>query len=81
MSDEPKHVVPPADPGFMNIFDWKDEELQKWLELAVKTQDQHVADNNKTKFFEYKQSEFDAIQLRICIILFGIKVGFFLSAV
>ena len=59
----------------MKIFKWEDAELQKWVKNATKMQDQHVIDNNNTKFFEYKKTELDAIQLRICMILFGMKVS------
>jgi hypothetical protein len=77
MTDPLQHVIPPTAPEFMNIFKWDNTELQKWVTNATKMQDRHVADNSTTKYYEYKQSEFDAIQLRICMILFGMKVNLF----
>jgi hypothetical protein len=77
MTENLEHVIEPTPPEFMNIFKWDNEELQKWAKDAVKMQNVHVADNSNTKYFQYNQSEFDAIQLRICIVLFGMKVKFF----
>jgi len=68
-------VGKPTAPEFMNVFEWNNPELQKWVENAVKMQQTHVNDNNLTEFFRYKPTDFDAIQLRICIILFGMKVN------
>jgi hypothetical protein len=75
MTEEKIQVVRPTAPKFMNVFDWNDPELQKWVDDAVKMQQTHVNDNNLTEFFRYKPTDFDAIQLRICIILFGMKVS------
>ncbi len=75
MSETPKNVIAPIDPEFMNIFKWDDKELQKWVTNAIKMQDAHVGDNDLTEFFKQDQTEFDAVQLRICMILFGLKCG------
>lgn len=73
--DEPKYIGGPDPPKSMNIFKWDDPELQKWVQSAIQMQNQHVIDNNNTEHFKFKHSQIDAIQLRICIILFGIKVN------
>lgn len=77
MTDEPKNVTIPAAPDFMNIFDWNDSKLQEWAKDAVNMQDKHVDDNNNTAFYAFDRAEYDAIQLRLCITLFGMKVNLF----
>ena len=74
--NELKKVIEPTPPDFMNEFTWDDPELQKWVKTAIKMQAHHVAKNHDTEYFQFKRSSFDAVQLRICIILFGMKVNF-----
>lgn len=75
MGDAHEYVDKPKAPQSTNIFQWDNQELQKWVNSATKMQNQHVIDNNNTKYFRYKQTELDAIQLRICMSLFGMKVS------
>ncbi|KAE9548611.1 hypothetical protein FO519_008177 [Halicephalobus sp. NKZ332] len=65
---EPEHVTIPddytGDQGH-TAFDWKSNEIQKWKMDAIKMQEAHVKDNNRTKWFVYEPEQRDAIELRI----------------
>ncbi|UJR11289.1 hypothetical protein I4U23_015470 [Adineta vaga] len=69
-----KYVSPPErDPEGRTYFNWKDEELQKWKQDAIKMQDGHVRDNNRTEWFIYKPEDRDALELRILVTIYGIR--------
>ena len=72
---KPQLVRPPEkDPEGRTCFDWNDEKLKKWKSDAIKMQEAHIRDNNRTEWFAYKPEERDAIELRILIALHGIRI-------
>ncbi|CAF1263281.1 unnamed protein product [Didymodactylos carnosus] len=70
----PQFVSPPVrNPEGRTYFDWKDKELQKWEEDAIRMQEGHVQDNNRTEWFTYKSEDRDALELRILVTIYGIR--------
>uniref|UniRef100_A0AC34QJ70 DUF4781 domain-containing protein n=1 Tax=Panagrolaimus sp. JU765 TaxID=591449 RepID=A0AC34QJ70_9BILA len=61
--------------GRFNDFDWNDPKLQEWFKEAKKMQKNHYRDNNNTRYFEYEDTQLDAIQLRVCQSLFGLRLS------
>ena len=71
----PKLVRPPEkDPETRHFFNWKDEKLLKWKNDAIKMQEMHVRDNNRTEWFAYIPEERDAMELRILMALYGTRI-------
>ena len=69
-----KFVIPPSNPGGKTYFDWnKDEKLKAWRDGAIRLQETHVKDNNRTEWFSYKAADGDAIELRILVAIYGIR--------
>ncbi|CAF1153582.1 unnamed protein product, partial [Didymodactylos carnosus] len=50
MTNTLEQVIEPTAPESMNIFQWNNEELQKWARYGTTLQDRHVADNNKSSY-------------------------------
>jgi hypothetical protein len=50
-----------------------DPELRKWQNDALQLQDIHVKNNGLTKWFTYKLGEYDLLELRILIAVFGFR--------
>jgi hypothetical protein len=70
----PKFVSPPErNPEGRTYFDWQDEKLQKWKADAIRMQEGHVQDNNRTKWFTYKSEDRHALELRILVTIYGIR--------
>uniref|UniRef100_A0AC34QT97 DUF4781 domain-containing protein n=1 Tax=Panagrolaimus sp. JU765 TaxID=591449 RepID=A0AC34QT97_9BILA len=59
--------------GQFHIFDWDAPKLQEWSIKAQEMQNVHCNENNGTKSFDYDDTESDAIQLRVCQSLFGLR--------
>jgi hypothetical protein len=71
----PTLVCPPEkNPEGRTFFDWNDEKLKKWKADAIKMQELHVKDNNRTEWFEYNAEERDAIELRILMTVYGVRM-------
>lgn len=71
----PRYVRNPANkPPGRTCFDWTDPKLLKWRNDAIKMQDVHVRDNNHTEWFAYLPDERDAIELRILMVVYGLRV-------
>uniref|UniRef100_A0AC34F042 DUF4781 domain-containing protein n=1 Tax=Panagrolaimus sp. ES5 TaxID=591445 RepID=A0AC34F042_9BILA len=70
----PLNVNVPEKNKKFNVFDWNNAKLQEWVKIATKNQDFHYRDNSLTECFVYNDHEFDAIQLRLCMVFFGLKV-------
>ncbi|CAF1691357.1 unnamed protein product, partial [Adineta ricciae] len=72
---QPRHVdLREQKPEGRTYFDWSDSELQQWKEKAIKMQDAHVKDNNRTKWFAYNFEHRDALELRILVALHGVRM-------
>jgi hypothetical protein len=71
----PKLVRPPEkNPEGRTYLDWNDQKLQKWKADAIKMQEVHVRDNNRTEWFAYAPEERDSIELRILMAVYGFRV-------
>ena len=69
----PTKVTISKDPlSSCDIFEWDNTKIQEWKKNAIKMQEAHVMDNNKTKWFVYKSNEGDFLELRLMIWTFGI---------
>uniref|UniRef100_A0AC34PZL6 DUF4781 domain-containing protein n=1 Tax=Panagrolaimus sp. JU765 TaxID=591449 RepID=A0AC34PZL6_9BILA len=58
-----------------NTVNWKDPNLEDWIENVKIRQQSHYSNNNKTGCFQYADTELDAIQLRVCQTLFGLRLS------
>ena len=66
--------APEKDPESRHFFDWKDKKLLEWKNHAIQMQEMHARDNNRTEWFAYKPEERDAMELRILMALYGIRI-------
>ncbi len=69
-----EHVHPPeGNPPGRTFFNWNDEKIKKWKSDAIRIQDIHVKDNNRTEWFVYTFDEVDVMELRILVTLYGVR--------
>ncbi|CAM4827068.1 unnamed protein product [Rotaria magnacalcarata] len=60
-------------PEGRTYFDWNDKGIEEWKANAIKFQDTHVKDNNRTEWFTYKSEDRDALELRILMAICGFR--------
>jgi hypothetical protein len=67
-------TCPQKYPVGKNYFNWDNEKLKEWLDCAIKLQESHVKDNNRTRMFKYNQLEDrNELELRVLITVYGLR--------
>ena len=70
----PEYVsAPESNPKGRTYFNWNDERLQRWKDDAIKMQDAHVKDNNRTEWFAYERADGGDLELRIAVTVYGVR--------